>query len=80
MTAVAAEARQPPAALLQALEQLSGPLDQLDATAQLQAVEEVSRRAPLHRCAPAASCEQPAAEVLCDCSGRLVRAMINPFL
>lgn len=47
MTAVAAEALQPPAALLQALEQLSGPQDQLDATVQLQAVEQVSRRAPL---------------------------------
>lgn len=48
MTAVAAEARQPPLALVQALGQLSGPLEQLDASAQLQAVEDVSHGLPLH--------------------------------
>lgn len=43
MTAVAAAPQQPPLVLVQALEQLSGPLDQLDAAAQLQAIEDVSR-------------------------------------
>lgn len=43
MTAVAAAPQPPPLALVQALEQLGGPLDQLDAPAQLQAIEDVSR-------------------------------------